>query len=69
MRRAARARRGSITGRDETIVAQALHRFIRTEEIKPDCDVQHSNLEDARALLNALMPGADEKVLRVQFVD
>ena len=49
----------SITGRDDLIIAQALHRYIETEAAKPYRDQAWSDLQDARELLDVLLPDAD----------
>jgi hypothetical protein len=43
----------SITGRDSYIIAEALYRYIATEQAKPDCEQSWSNLLDAIAIFNA----------------
>ena len=43
-----------VTGRDGYIVAQALWCFISAEQAKPDHECAWSDLQDARALFNAL---------------
>ena len=44
----------SITGRDEYIVAEALFRYIATEQAKPDHEQSWSNLQDCRCLFRPL---------------
>ncbi|MEY9413738.1 hypothetical protein ABIF69_000180 [Bradyrhizobium japonicum] len=48
----------SITGRDEYIVAEALYRYIATEQAKPDHEQSWSNLQDCRCLFLALCGNA-----------
>ena len=43
----------SITGRDRYIVAQALFRYIVTEQQKPDDECAWSDLQDTIAVFNA----------------
>ena len=43
----------SITGRDSYIVAQALFRYIVTEQQKPDDECAWSDLQDTIAVFNA----------------
>ena len=43
----------SITGRDSYIIAEALYRYIATEQAKPDREQSWSNLQDAIAIFNA----------------
>ena len=43
----------SITGRDSYIVAQALFRYIATEQQKPDDECAWSDLQDTIAIFNA----------------
>ncbi len=45
--------RRSITGRDSYIVAQALFRYIVTEQQKPDDECAWSDLQDTIAVFNA----------------
>lgn len=53
-----RAASANVTGRDGYIIAQALVRFVATEALKPHKNQQWSNLNDARAILNARCPKA-----------
>ena len=46
-----------MTGRDGYIVAQALLRFIATEQVKPKHHRQWSNEQDAIAIFNANFAG------------
>lgn len=43
----------SITGRDSYIIAEALYRYIATEQAKSDREQSWSNLQDAIAVFNA----------------
>jgi predicted transcriptional regulator len=47
-----------VTSRDGAIIAQALITFIAVEQAKPDHEQQWSNLQDARAVFNAMWPEA-----------
>ena len=49
-----RRKHRNITGRDEYIVAEALFRYIATEQAKPDHEQSWSNLQDCRCLFLAL---------------
>jgi hypothetical protein len=52
--------RNSVTGRDGFIIAQALYRFIGTEQEKPEREQQWSNLQDARAIFNHYFPDMED---------
>jgi hypothetical protein len=59
----------SITGRDGYIIAEALYRYIATEQAKSDREQSWSNLQDAMAIFNAAFGAKNACFFADQYPD